>query len=931
MKRNIIILIIALAALTSGYLILSKEGVVFSSKETSIYKAVPIDAPLFIEVNSLKSIPLRDNIFLGLENAGIMKPLFSTISRIDSLIAGSKDIPGSIRDETVLVVLTLEGKGNIVPLFILKAQSNSKKNGLKALVAKLFPATKYIYTKRPYNGRKIIGATLKSSNKSFHYSFANGLFIASPKSILVEQAIRQLDSESILNDTNFALVNRTATQQSKASVYINHKHFPPLIQDWFNPGARVVTDEFGKKTKTSYTAEVKKFSNYAAWSELDLTVHDNDLKLNGITTANDSMNHYLSVFAGQQPVRYQIDKVLPKKTAMFLNFAISDKGKFFKNLDDFYTHSESFYSREVILKKINARSRTDVKQLFQDILEDEVAMAFVNIPSDPSKKNTIFVVATKGQRQAKEEVTKLLKKYSAKNNLPFKNLVSNYEVDKETNYTIYKFPFPSFPGVWLSGPFKAVSANYFAFWDNYIIFSSSKARLEEQLHGLVLEATLAKDIDYLRYKQNLDSKVNINFYLDINLGFPLNKAYFSGTVAKRIASKKEALEKFGALSWQVVNTNGFYFNSLYINYPEEVKADAKTTWQSNIGSQAATKPQLTINHNDLRNKEIIVQDKRNRLHQITKEGRIRWVIKLPERIMSEIHQVDFLKNGKYQYFFNTKDKFYLIDRNGNNVAPFPINLRAEATNGVSVFDYDGNRNYRYLIAGKDKKIYCYDSAGKIVDGWKFKHTDHLVTLPVQHFRTGGKDYIVFKDKSRIYIQNRRGETRVKIPVNFENSDNPLIFSELKTPKIIATDTKGSVYYLYFNGKYEKKKTPGFSKNHFFTASDLDGNGVIDFVFIDKNNMTVIAENGKKLFSKEFKLPIVNHPNIYTFSSKLKKIGIVSHSGNRIYLFNPDGSLHPGFPLLGNSEFSIGKITAGTGYFNLIVGSKDGNIYNYKLK
>ena len=353
--------------------------------------------------------------------------------------------------------------------------------------------------------------------------------------------------------------------------------------------------------------------------------------------------------------------------------------------------------------------------------------------------------------------------------------------------------------------------------------------------------------------------------------------------------KKESLRKFWALNWQVQRDKDIYFNSLMLGYSEKGKEEAQTTWQSTIGSTIPFKPQIVINHNDRQNREIILQDNQNNLHLVTKDGRIRWSIPLPEPILSEIHQIDYYSNGNLQYLFNTKSKLYLIDRNGNNVAHFPVEFRSPATNGVNVFDYDNNRNYRYFVACEDKKVYAYDNEGKIISGWIFDKTDHPVTTPVQHFRVGKKDYIVFKDESRIYIQDRRGDTRVATTARFQNSRNPLVLDLNGTPKIVATDISGKVYYLFFDGKYAEKKTGKFSENHFFTCDDLNGNGVPDFVFVDGNELSVFDENGKKLYHEKFNNPITHQPNIYNFGPKSKKVGIVDSAANQIYLFNPTGN------------------------------------------
>ena len=235
------------------------------------------------------------------------------------------------------------------------------------------------------------------------------------------------------------------------------------------------------------------------------------------------------------------------------------------------------------------------------------------------------------------------------------------------------------------------------------------------------------------------------------------------------------------------------------------------------------------------------------------------------------------------------------------------------------------------VAGEDRKIYMYDYQGKIVTGWDFGRTSDLVTTPVQHFRISGKDYIVFKDTKRIYIQDRRGETRVPVDVSINYSNNPLMLNADGAPKIVTTDNTGNVHYIYFDGKHEQKKTSRFSKDHFFAVDDLDGNKIPDFVFTDKNEVTVFDENGKKLFSKKTAKQISFPPNVYAFSFNLRKIGVVDAESNRIYLFNPDGKLHEGFPLQGNSEFSIGKLTDSSDALNLIVGSSGGKLYNYTLK
>jgi hypothetical protein len=268
--------------------------------------------------------------------------------------------------------------------------------------------------------------------------------------------------------------------------------------------------------------------------------------------------------------------------------------------------------------------------------------------------------------------------------------------------------------------------------------------------------------------------------------------------------KREHLRRFRYAGWQVINSKELFFNNLMLSYNKTADERIPSSGQPALGGKAAIKPHLVINHENRRQREIIVQDENNILYLISAEGSVQWSLDLQNRILGEIHQVDVLKNGRLQYLFNTKDRIYLVDRNGNNVAPFPVVLPSEATNGLAVFDYDRTRDYRIFVAAKDKRILLYDTKGKVVSGWKFGVTQSEVTTPVKHFRISGRDHIVFKDENNLYIQDRQGAVRVRHTVKFESSGNPLVGEMTGKPKIVLTDNKGMVHYFYFDGKHETK-------------------------------------------------------------------------------------------------------------------------------
>ncbi len=929
MKRNLIITLILLLAAAAGFLYFANNEELFF-KETSMYKAVPLSAPVFVELSALKSIPVDNPIIRDIIAFEKDILFLSKVALMDSLIQNNAEIQNSLRNESLVLAFDFVGESDIFPIVIIRAENSAKQKSLEKFLSVLYPANKFSFVDKEYSKHNITTIKTAQNREVLHYCFTDGLLLASPKSILVEQSIRQLNSESISDNLFFAKVNKTVTSQSKISWYINHQTFPDLVGLWLNNHSLTNTNEFGETVRNNFKNKFNNFRNFAAWTELDVKLNDDELIFNGISIADDSLNHFLSVFDGQDPVRFQADKILPQNTSFYTSYSFSDKSLFFENLERYFSHTNNYYKREDKIKKIERGFRINFKNTFQGLVKNEMIVATTSIPAESSKKTTLFIIQTNGKRDAETQLNNILNAYSKRKKIELNSLKSELKVDAETSFTIYDFPYPSFPGIWLGKPFGIADAKFAAFYDNYLVFCNSKKGLNEYLYNMVLGASLTKDIRYSKFKQNIANKANINSYLNVNRIFSMNKEIFKAELSTEFEELKDNLQKFKAVNWQVVCEKGISFNSVYFSFNANAEEEAQTTWQSSIGSEISGKPQLVINHRDKENREIILQDTENNLHQVSKDGRVRWSVPIDEPILGEIHQIDYFRNGRLQYLFNTKSKLYLIDRNGKNVAHFPVDFKSPATNGVSVFDYDNNRKYRYFVACENKKVYAYNSEGKILTGWKFGKTDYPITTPIQHFRVNNKDYIVFKDQSRIYIQNRKGEMRVKTTAKFENSKNPLILNLNGTPKIVATDKTGKVFYIYFNGKFAEKKTEKFNENHFFTVADLNGNGVPDFIFVDGNELKVIDENGKKLFSKKFKTAIQHRPNVYSFSSKLNKIGIVESSTNRIYLFDPTGKLHEGFPLQGNSEFSIGMISKSSGQLNLIVGSRGGDLYNYTL-
>ena len=922
MKRSLIVIIVTLLiAAVAAFIFFKRDKVIFS-KDSSLYKAVPLSTPLFVEANSLRAIPTDNPVLEELAAIDDFGWVMNQVDQITEQISENDEIQKSWARRPVIVAFDFVGEDKLVPVIISAIKNADELNGMERLLNKLSGTDGSTPQERKYSGHKIFSIRT-STGKSLHFCAAGGLIIISPESILIDKSLRQLNSENLTDIRNFNRVNKTVDTQSDASWYINHQRFPNLFTKILNSTTQTSVNEFGETIKRNLRRDVLKLSDYAGWSELDMAFHDNRVSMNGITVADDSLNHFVTIFNGQEAESFQCDKILPKNTAFYIGFTFSNRDLFFENLIEYFKHSNAFYEREDLLKKMERRLGDDSRTTLRNLLDNQVVAAITDISDDHT--TTLFAVKIHSRKDAQAALEQMMQNYAQSKEVEFSSLHYNVSTDDGKNNRVYRFPYPSLPGAWLGETFAFAQANFATLYDDFIVFASSEKAMKDYLSDMALNYSLNEDRDYSDFERAAESKSNINVYANINRALPLNTHIFNTNFSKRIDENGEVLRQFEAISWQLVCEKEVYFNSLNLAVRDKPSGDGRAMWACDLGAPLIGKPQFVTNHNT-KDKEIIVQDTDNRLHLVSSGGSIVWTIPISGKILSDIHQVDLYRNGNLQYLFNTADKLYLIDRNGNNVSGFPVVFESQATNGVNVFDYDNNRKYRYFVACKNRKVYCLDQNGKVVNGWEFGQTESTVTTPVQHFRVNNRDYIVFKDAGRIYVQDRRGSTRVNVSARFENSNNPLVLNLDGTPKIVATDKNGKVFYLYFDGKYAEKSDGGLSENHGFTTDDLDGNKVPDFIFTDGNKLKVTDENGKTLYNEKLDNTL-SAPNVYTFSAQQKMVGITDTKENHIYLFTPDGKQYKGFPFKGNSAFSIGTMA---GQMCLVVGNDDEELVCYGL-
>jgi len=369
--------------------------------------------------------------------------------------------------------------------------------------------------------------------------------------------------------------------------------------------------------------------------------------------------------------------------------------------------------------------------------------------------------------------------------------------------------------------------------------------------------------------------------------------------------------------------------SLHIN-PDAVPVQ-DPFWKYLLKANLRGKPIFVSYSGNNPQKDLVFQDADNNLIDLDADGSERWKIKLKGPVMGEIKLIDYRKNGEFQLLFNTEEAIHLIGRNGIESRSFPVKLKYGATNEVSVVDYDGKKDYRYLIACKDRKVYNFDKNGKQLAGWQINQSAERVEQPVRYFKSGTKDYLVYFDRNRTYIIDRQGKERVKVKGDFVHSGNniSLIKMDKKTPMMVTTDDHGKLRLIGFDGSVQKINAGNFSANHFFLPVDIEGDGSIQFLFVDKQIISLYDDAGKLIFTQSLKSEIDQAPSLFTFKGE-KMIELRSSAENKTFLVRKDGSLFNNLLPSNSTLEAIGFFNANIGVCNLIAGTKDGYLSNFQM-
>lgn len=431
---------------------------------------------------------------------------------------------------------------------------------------------------------------------------------------------------------------------------------------------------------------------------------------------------------------------------------------------------------------------------------------------------------------------------------------------------------------------------YACYIEDFIVLSSNIESLQNCISHFQNKTTLQYQNYYTESSDMLLSEAHII------------KSQKTNSIKDKLATilnddsiRKVKLTDFPLAMHQITYEDSYIqFNSVLKKVTKQKNATSVSQIASiTLDADLATEIQWVTNHRT-HQKELLVQDINNQLYLISNTGTILWKKQLKGKIQGQAIQVDLFKNKKLQLAFTTENEFMVLDRNGKIVDQFYKTFNNGNLLPLAVFDYDQNRNYRFIITqGAD--TYMYDNTFKPVKGFKFNTAKSSILTTPKHIRIGTKDYIIITENNgKLYILNRQGKSRTKVNSTFEFGS--LVNIKKQGNSLLFKDAKNVIYQINIaTGKVTKSDILQGNTNHFSVSNKL-------LVKLEDENLT-IKNKAIELDLGNYTTPTISYLN------KTYYISTTDVDTRKVSVFDSNAKLLENFPVYGQSKIVITNMDA----------------------
>lgn len=847
--------------------------------DADLYAAVPKSSVLIIEsrglgqaLNNLSETSMHSQV-------DSLPPILAFTEEVKSLKANfdTDSLDDFLKKRPVITAVALSGAEKYGALFITPGNKDFEKSIGKRLSAM------YQVSKKNYSEADIYHFYKEDKSKNYYVSSFRNLLLFSTSSFLLEEGIRQINSEfNIKQNPEFQKLYNTSNKKDLANVYINLAELPKFLKTRLPLGNHSFISRLG------------------SWAELDVQAYNKELLMSGLILFPDAEPYFLKSFQKVKARETEGQNIVPATSGLWISQTFANAEQYYRNYLAYLESAGRLRKHEQLLEKLDFDHN---KHLLQWV---DTEMGIFTATGEGGRINNVAYFKHRNEDDAREALDSLANDF-----------IEGYRgvIIKKMNY---ENALPRFYGTL----FNDFYYPYFIVTNGFAIFAEDLSSMKSIINDIVDGKTMAADEDFKKFSGNLPSESHLKIVASSPGFLNYTATALEGGDAKILEKHFDNLSNFRWAALQINVDDDAALTNFYMLQSTQRKERVTRIWNVELESEAASTPQFLKNYTNAKY-DVAVQDKDYRLYLIDYTGKLLWTKNLDGPIMGGITQLDIYKNNKLQMVLNTRETLYVIDRLGRDVENFPVKLKEPATAPVGVFNYDLARNYRLVVpCGKNLKNYGVD--GKEVKGWNFKASGHdLITKP-QHFTVNKKDVIVvLNDGGQLLQLNRRGEQRFEPVEGLPKLQIPFYLKEresLAKSEMLANGPDGKLYSIM----------PGGTADNLYLDEEYPADYFIFFdeKYVFSHDERLIVKSNKQPWFAEMEGDISVQPKVMILGNEFYAAAF-SKSADEIRLFNKKGELIEGFPVYAQGPFDMGSLKQ-DGAINIVTYTEDGTLVCYRV-
>lgn len=823
------------------------------------------------------------------------------VTALDSLVRPKGNLEDFLKGHRMTISMHPIGKEDFDLMFTLSL-SELEEESFIAYLEQNLPELSQINV-RNYSNVTIKEFQSLNLERNFTYAKVNKVWVGSFTSFLVEEAIRNFQSNNLENfrDAHKELFADLPDPKGLGVFRLGSTGFSRL----FEVISRGRSDNY----------LVRDLAKNKLSANLHLGVEDGSISFSGKAFLDGKP---LVTGKNEGPLSQVFLSYISNRTAAFWQYHLKDIKtlKYFQNV--------GFQPKNTLRGDVE---KNLLEEGFLEPLTGEIAYLLFEKAGTEAQDKVILLRSQDAEKQIKK--LKAFNQGLEKADLSLTG--HDYYLDQE----VFVIGAEEFPSHLLDGKFQGFDDTYVTNVQDMLVFASSSKAIKLFLDDYKSGNTWAKTPNSKMSLESLSSEAPLSFLVNIpkfwstlvDYSSPNWKAFF-----QKYGPQFQALDHMQMQLQEDASLQILFSYSAGAN--NAVKEVLLTENRFVVFPESLTfGPKAIQNFND-NSIEFVVQDAGHQLHLLTEEGEVVFAKTLDGPVVTEVFQVDFYKNGKLQLLFATGSQLYLIDRFGNMLPGFPVKFEEEEIEQLSLVDYDNNKEYRYFLSTASGNLWLLDKNGKSLEGWNPKKLGARAAVRPSHHRIAGLgDRMVLLGQSgELFFFNRRGEPELGSPIKLgdgvETSYVLLERGSAKETRLVTVTTEGEVVQVNFQGEltYRNQLLRPDKNSRFELVKDQKDDRYLILVMA-ANKLTVMDPDYKELFTKS-QLSEDMEFQLFSFGADKNIFVAIDKTQEFIYLYNLLGELLNAVPISGTQKVEL-KYIGSQNEFRLYV--TNGNRFSeYKL-